>query len=130
MFKCHNNIAKHVASIKIMGEIRNKAKTITHINQWTCIRKLSLHKKILCLLRIIKDWFSSYTLYLLNLSSFSSGLNVLEVNIRILTLQDRTKKITIIEKKKSSRPTSELRSCSLSNKKEIPGAQVCTQEKV
>ena len=73
------NIAKHVASIKIMGEIRNKAKTITHINQWTCIWKLGLHKKILCLLRIIKVWFSSNALYLLNLPSFSSGLNLFDL---------------------------------------------------
>lgn len=80
------NISKHVTCVKVMGEIRNKTKTITDINQRTCIWKLGFHQKVLCLFRVIKVWFPSHAFYLLNLASFSSSFNVLEVDIRILTI--------------------------------------------
>jgi hypothetical protein len=84
------NIAKHVVRIKVVSQVRNKAKTITNINKGSRIWQFGLHQEVLCFLWVIEVGLSCDSFNLFDLTCSGCCFYVFEVNIRVLTVTVRT----------------------------------------
>jgi hypothetical protein len=87
----HLDELRETVLIQIQDKVVHEIEAVTNDYEWKLIRKLGLLQKVLDLLGIIVIGLPADALNLTNLTSPRSSLDILEVNLRILTqIYDRT----------------------------------------
>lgn len=79
------NVSQHIVHIKIMSKIWHKAMSIANIDQRPCVWQFGFHQEVLSPLGRIEVRFSSDALHFFNLARLCCSLDVLVMDLRVLT---------------------------------------------
>jgi hypothetical protein len=81
--------------IKFKDEVVDEVEAIAYDDEWEVVGELGFSEKTFDLLRIVKVTFLTNAPHLANLTSTSGNLDVLKMNLRILTEIDNRAKVIV-----------------------------------
>jgi hypothetical protein len=84
-----------IVLVKVKNEIMNKVEPITDNDEGKLVREFRLFEEVLNFLRVVEVTLLANTLDSANLTSASGGLDILEMNLRILAKVDNGPEVIV-----------------------------------